>query len=126
MNDSPALSSNPTEILDAEGSRARKRKRLDVSEISAGSGAVVPSCRCQALWFPDGSIILATKGLSFKVHYSVLGIRSEVLSKLCEQCTQDPSSSFEGCPVISVDDNDSDMENMLSIVYGIDRYVFKL
>ncbi|PPR03903.1 hypothetical protein CVT24_008095 [Panaeolus cyanescens] len=90
-------------------------------------------------WFHDGNVVLQTEDKQFRVHRSLLALHSKVFADMFSipQPVQDPSSSasvsgsgltttdglnemVEGCPVVRIYDDSSDISVLLSVLYGLD------
>lgn len=104
----------------------RKRRKLDdVKEDPAG----VPASqkfepRHERMWFHDGSVVIAAKQMSFKVHASIISEQSEVLRNLFLDAEIQDLERFDGCYVFYLEDYGRDLARLLLIVYNVEsRYV---
>lgn len=98
-----------------------KRRRVEnqagtICDIEAQLGP-----RHVDLWFDDGSIILAARGMSFKVHQSVLAPHSLVFRRLFDEMKTMNPQVYEGCPVLWLADYGPDVAKLLLVLYGSDR-----
>ncbi|GJE89902.1 hypothetical protein PsYK624_060140 [Phanerochaete sordida] len=109
------------EIIDAAEAPTKRRKVEPDGDDSAlqrmapaesGLGA-----RSDDLWLDDGNMILQAKGMSLRVHRSVLTLRSEVFKALLNPTAVAQLETFEGCPVLPVEDHGDDLHDILHIVY---------
>ncbi len=73
------------------------------------------------LWFADGSVILATKDVEFRVHMSLLTRHSvffrDMFSLPQPTALNGGSSFIEGCPVVRLHDSSEDLTNLLLALY---------
>ncbi|EKM58594.1 uncharacterized protein PHACADRAFT_171872 [Phanerochaete carnosa HHB-10118-sp] len=97
----------------------KKRKIQSEERIDSLQAAPEIGERSKDLWFDDGSVIVAAKDRAFKVHASVLMLRSEVFKELLNgpALAQLPEK-LEGCPVLRVEDEGRDFEYLLAIIYN--------
>ncbi len=84
-----------------------------------------------ALWFPDGNVVLATNKYLFRVHKGVLSLQSSVFKDMFELPTVDDSNpsvsghtsvmvpeQYEGLPLVTlVGDNGDDVLHLLRAAY---------
>lgn len=74
--------------------------------------------RSEGLWFDDGSVVVAAKGKAFKVHRSILTRRSEVFKELLsDAAVAQLTETLEGCPILRVEDDGDDIEELFEIIY---------
>ncbi|KAI1787708.1 hypothetical protein LXA43DRAFT_683630 [Ganoderma leucocontextum] len=85
--------------------------------------------RDQDVWLPDGSIIVITENIAFRVHKSVLSLHSEVFRDLFlvptprASNTADPMETLDDCPVVKLSDNLNDLRHLfLVLCYGKNYY----
>ncbi|GJE89722.1 hypothetical protein PsYK624_058280 [Phanerochaete sordida] len=76
------------------------------------------------LWFDDGNVVVAARGMSFKLHKSVLALHSTVFLELFDSLDTSESHLHGGCPVLCVNDYGPDLARLLLVVYGSDRRYF--
>ncbi|KAL1674552.1 hypothetical protein EV122DRAFT_293335 [Schizophyllum commune] len=73
------------------------------------------------IWFDDGNIILQAENLQFRVHRSLLARHSPVFKDVFG--IPQPESSLEvlieGCPVVHLTDKATDVEFMLTRLFGL-------
>ncbi|KAF7978456.1 hypothetical protein HWV62_656 [Athelia sp. TMB] len=73
------------------------------------------------LWFSDGSVILNTDAVSFRVHRSILCKHSTIFSDMFELPGQ-PQHGAMGCPVINMPDSEKDLAYLLrAIFFSVDE-----
>ncbi|KLO07225.1 hypothetical protein SCHPADRAFT_1001838 [Schizopora paradoxa] len=77
---------------------------MDVSE-DAPISTTAPK-QHETLWLSDGNVVLATKTYLFRVHKSVLAMRSRIVPELCE-----------GIPMVALEDEGKDVEHLLKAIY---------
>lgn len=71
-----------------------------------------------SLWFDDGNIILVAIGsAAFKVHRGQLERHSEVFSDLFSIPQPDDQELLEGCCIVEIHDQPSDVFCLLSALY---------
>lgn len=76
------------------------------------------------VWLEDGNVILAAQGVSFRAHRSVLSRNSEVFQDMFAfPQPEKQSENLEGCPVVQLSDNASELSHFLSALYDGRRYV---
>lgn len=71
------------------------------------------------LWFEDGTVVLATENVLFRVHRGVLAKNSPVFAAMFMQPDgSEDSEKYEGLPLVHLaDDDDEDVEHFLSTLY---------
>ncbi|GJE89951.1 BTB/POZ domain-containing protein [Phanerochaete sordida] len=95
----------------------KKRQKIEPQEREGVPSVQIPK-RAKEFWFDEGNVILAAKNRSFKVHTSVLMLRSEVLKKMLNgPALSRVSEKLDGCAVVRLDDDDRDIEGLLQIIY---------
>ncbi|KAF7370411.1 BTB domain-containing protein [Mycena sanguinolenta] len=69
-------------------------------------------------WFRDGSIVLQAANTQFRVHWSVLARHSSVFRDMQELPQPSDEPTVDGCPVIHLSDDPTDMEYILNMLYN--------
>ncbi|KAI0310313.1 hypothetical protein OF83DRAFT_1178679 [Amylostereum chailletii] len=80
------------------------------------------------LWFSDGSVVLQAENVLFKVHMTQLARKSIIFGDMFSipQPPHSPSASgsaqaesetFEGCPLVRLHDDPTDLANLLTALY---------
>ena len=90
-----------------------KRRRTDASDEES------PPTRHSTLWFDDGNIVLIAQDTAFRVHSSILSLKSPVFKDMFSM--PQPASgadSFEGCPAVLLTDNPTELADLLDFVYN--------
>lgn len=98
----------------SEGMNTRSHKR---------ARGETPPCEVphhRTLWFDDGNVVLvACTSMAFRVHKSVLALKSTVFRDMFAMPQPAEESKFvEGCAVVHVDDSSRELEDFLTLVYG--------
>ncbi|KAL4250270.1 hypothetical protein ABKN59_003132 [Abortiporus biennis] len=126
-------------------------KKADTSEVDVKVEATEPQSpsdddcpfkKCHDLWFDDGNIVLIAHDLHFRVHRSILSYHS-VFFKDMFGLPQPPTSSagslseganaaaghdsenIEGCPVVRMTDDHTELTHYLKAMYDGRRYFGK-
>ncbi|TCD66509.1 hypothetical protein EIP91_001285 [Steccherinum ochraceum] len=85
--------------------------------------------RHTSLWFEDGNVVLIAEGVAFKVHRSVLALRSSVFKDMFSfpqpQRQSDSEDTFDGCPAVTLSDQMSHVRIVLDIFYNGIQYLAK-
>ncbi|KAJ7157727.1 hypothetical protein C8R46DRAFT_1225271 [Mycena filopes] len=69
------------------------------------------------LWHADGSVVLQAENTQFRVHWGVLGRNSSFFRDM-QSLPQPPDQpTVEGCPVVELPDNVTDVEFVLKALY---------
>ena len=71
------------------------------------------------LWFDDGNVVLMTdaESMGFKVHRSILSRQSLVFHDMFEIPQPEDEEDWEGCPIIRVYDNATDLAIFIEVLY---------
>ncbi|GJE89901.1 hypothetical protein PsYK624_060130 [Phanerochaete sordida] len=102
---------------DADDSAPNKRQKLEPQEEAPALPAV-QSERDEALWFEDGSVVLAAGNKLFKVHAGVLRHHSTVFKELLSApALAALQERLDGCPVLRTEDNGTSLAQLLRIIY---------
>lgn len=101
---------------------------MDASEVATTSTASSPE-RHETLWLSDGNVVLATNTYLFRVHKSVLAMRSSVFRDMFGlPSTHDEASGAheivgiapelcDGIPIVTLEDDGRDVEHLLKTIY---------
>lgn len=101
----------------ADDAPLKKRKVEEEQDVLAQATPEIGE-RDKQLWFDEGNVILAAKGKSFKVHSDVLVRHSDVFKQLLEESAlAQLAEGLEGCPILRVDDEGTDLGDLLNIIY---------
>lgn len=78
--------------------------------------------RVDALWFPDGNIVVIAGAAAFRVHQGILSRQSEILKDVFNMPPPLPSDTtvpkeVDGCPVVHVSDTPFDFQQLLHALY---------
>ncbi len=88
-------------------------------EASANGGAPHEVERSTRFWFADGNVVLQTQTMQFRVHCSLLALHSPIMED-CFACPQPENAPMlDGCPLVHLPDPTQDIENFLSLLYGV-------
>ncbi|EKM58564.1 uncharacterized protein PHACADRAFT_193696 [Phanerochaete carnosa HHB-10118-sp] len=107
--------------LAEETDTPNKRRKVEPAEECVDALRAVSGIgeRSKNLWFDDGNVIISAEGRAFKVHASVLMLRSEVLKELLNgPALARLPERLEGCPVLRVEDKGRDFEYLFTIIYN--------
>ncbi|KAJ6519054.1 hypothetical protein C8R45DRAFT_11752 [Mycena sanguinolenta] len=69
------------------------------------------------LWFRDGSVVLQAENTQFRVHFGVLARHSSVFSDMWELPQPSDEPTVDGCPVVKLEDDPTDVQYMLKTLY---------
>ncbi|KAF8959166.1 hypothetical protein BDZ97DRAFT_1839242 [Flammula alnicola] len=71
------------------------------------------------LWFDDGSLVLQASNVGFRVHRTILCKLSEVFRDMMmiPQAPGEDSDTFEGCPLVKLPDDVTDLTQLLKSIY---------
>ncbi|GJE99753.1 hypothetical protein PsYK624_160240 [Phanerochaete sordida] len=75
--------------------------------------------RCEDLWWYDGSVIVVTAKLVFKLHASILQRHSCRFAELLDEArvSEGPVEVLGGCRVLRVDDKGDHLAELLRVLY---------
>ncbi|KAJ7030040.1 hypothetical protein C8F04DRAFT_1042920 [Mycena alexandri] len=69
------------------------------------------------IWYQDGSVVLQAQDTQFRVHFGVLAAQSAFFRDM-QGLPQPPDQpTVEGCPVVEIQDDVSDVKHLLTAVY---------
>jgi hypothetical protein len=72
-------------------------------------------------WYTDGSVVLDVRSTLFRVHQSILATYSEIFKDmftLPQAQDQEETSIMEGCPIVHMADNATDIRLVLEWMYN--------
>ncbi|KLO08211.1 hypothetical protein SCHPADRAFT_835628, partial [Schizopora paradoxa] len=101
---------------------------IDGDSVSENEVEDVAAYEHDTLWLSDGNVVLATKTYLFRVHKSVLSMRSSVFRDLFDLATPDANVEenevvrispelYEGIPLVRLEDEGEDVEHLLKAIY---------
>lgn len=111
-----------TEDTELEVPSKKRKVKPEVPEVRLkqqvqAAEPAIPT-RSEDFWFDDGNVIIATKDSSFRVHATILMLRSEVFKTLLSvPALAELSEKVEGCPVRRIDDPGDSFHDLLEVVY---------
>lgn len=119
-----AIVVNKDNEVDIGVDRGVKRK-LDESECiqqpqKRAENQFADRQRHATLWYEDGTIILANKTTLFRVSREILARRSVLFKdmfSLPQPKELDSEETFDGLPVVVLDDSTQDLQHLLSAVF---------
>ncbi|PIL33271.1 hypothetical protein GSI_04721 [Ganoderma sinense ZZ0214-1] len=95
----------------SDGPRSSKRTRVDEED-----GPPVLQ-RDEDVWLSDGNIVvIASDTVAFRVHKSILSLRSEVFSDLFSLPDANMAETMDGLPVVHVSDSPDDIRRLLLVL----------
>ncbi|KAJ7741499.1 hypothetical protein B0H14DRAFT_2478393 [Mycena olivaceomarginata] len=68
------------------------------------------------IWYDDGSLVLQAQKTQFRVHWGILGKQSSFFRDMQTSLPPD-QSTVDGCPVVEVSDEVTDLDHLLTAVY---------
>ena len=70
------------------------------------------------MWLSDGNIVVAANEIAFRVHKSILALRSEVFSDLFSLPGADAATpeTMDECPVVHVSDSPDDIRRLFLVL----------
>jgi hypothetical protein len=80
---------------------------------------IIPENNRGKPWFEDGTLILMTADMAFKVYKGMVARHSLVLREMCENGVV--GEVVEGCPAIQLDDSTADLSNFLTVIHECER-----
>ncbi|KAJ6519047.1 hypothetical protein C8R45DRAFT_885299 [Mycena sanguinolenta] len=88
-----------------------------MSSPSQHKGAEETAINRSELWFSDGSVVLQAQTTQFRVHLGVLPKHSSIFRDM-QALPQPPDEpTFEGCPIVRLLDDPTDLEYVLNTLY---------
>ncbi|KAJ6519026.1 hypothetical protein C8R45DRAFT_950044 [Mycena sanguinolenta] len=69
------------------------------------------------IWFSDGKVVLQVQNIQFRVHWGVLVLHSSVFRDVRRRPRSRDEPTVDGCPVIQLSDNPTDVEYLLNALY---------
>ncbi|KAF7370402.1 hypothetical protein MSAN_00671800 [Mycena sanguinolenta] len=73
--------------------------------------------RSDKFWFTDGSVVLQAGSTQFRVHFGVLARHSAIFSDMLGLPQPSDEPNVDGCPVIQLSDDSTDLEYFLKALY---------
>ncbi|KAJ7238414.1 hypothetical protein C8J57DRAFT_1193709 [Mycena rebaudengoi] len=73
--------------------------------------------RVEKLWFRDGTLVLATDTLLFRVYSGLLAQESPIFDDMLRLPQPADEETIEGCPVVRLSDNGRDVEYFLKALF---------
>ncbi|GJE91294.1 BTB/POZ domain-containing protein [Phanerochaete sordida] len=77
------------------------------------------------IWYADGSVVLVADKTAFRVHTSILACSCEVfrdMASIPQPTGEDSSETFEGCPVLRLQDSTGDLHHFLKAIYDFSYF----
>ncbi|KII84021.1 hypothetical protein PLICRDRAFT_118702 [Plicaturopsis crispa FD-325 SS-3] len=98
--------------------RPEKRARLDETRHVGGScPSYAQPTRSKTVWYQDGSIVLETESVRFRVHYSILAQNSPIFQDMMNFAEPHGEEYVDNCPVVMLQDSANDLESLLRALY---------
>jgi hypothetical protein len=69
--------------------------------------------RCKELWFEDGTVILRSHPVVFRVYQGLLSLQSQVFRDMFSMPQPIGTEKMDGVPVVDLLDNPEDLKNFL-------------
>jgi len=93
-----------------------------LEKLTSSDGDLDQRTRSQ-YWFEDGNVVLLTENTLFRVHRSILSRHSEIFKDTfaMPQAPSEENECIEGCPVVPLSDTTEDINNMISLLYDLDK-----
>lgn len=82
--------------------------------------------RCEDLWYNDGSLVIVTESLAFRVHSSIMAVNCESFRDITKIPQSTEEGEWEGIPVIRLQDSPEGMELFLKAIYHVPYVHFRL
>ena len=78
---------------------------------------------CLDLWYNDGSLVIVTESLAFRVHTSIMATNCEIFRDMAtipqSKGSEETQEKWEECPVVRLQDSATDMQHFLKAIYHI-------
>ncbi|EMD41182.1 hypothetical protein CERSUDRAFT_111734 [Gelatoporia subvermispora B] len=74
------------------------------------------------LWFEDGNVIMVADSVGFRLYRGVLSARSTVFQNLFQIPQPTDGETYEGCPVIRLQDTAEDLRHLLRAFMGYTNF----
>ena len=94
------------------GEGSHKRRRVEDEEKA------IAVKRHDTLWFEDGNVVLVAGGTSFRVHTSILSLRSPVFKNMFAQDQPAAERREQDCPLVHVADRPQELGDFLDYIYN--------
>ncbi|KAI1787705.1 hypothetical protein LXA43DRAFT_683603 [Ganoderma leucocontextum] len=106
--------------MSSDAGPSRKRTRLEDSEEDGNLSLPTSSIpKDDDVWLSDGSIVVvAADKVAFRVHKSLLSLRSEIFRDLFSLPNVDAATAevMDGCPVVRVSDSPEDIRRLFLVL----------
>ncbi|KAF7370435.1 BTB domain-containing protein [Mycena sanguinolenta] len=76
-----------------------------------------PMKRSDKFWFTDGTVVLRAGNTQFRVHFGVLARHSAIFSDMLGLPQPSDEPNVDGCPVVQLSDDPTDVEYLLNALY---------
>ncbi|KAF6744278.1 hypothetical protein DFP72DRAFT_929615 [Ephemerocybe angulata] len=96
---------------------SKKRRRHNSQLAKEQNTEALAISRSEDFWFEDGNLVLQAEDVQFKVHKGVLSRYSPVFATILSMPHTDDEPAVEGCPVLHVYDDCTDIRNLLLLLY---------
>ncbi|KAL1938106.1 hypothetical protein VTO73DRAFT_11935 [Trametes versicolor] len=95
------------------------------SDTDSDPGAP-PFVRDQEFWLDDGTIILIARGIGFRVYRGLLAAQSPIFQDTfsCASPSKSAGESFDGCPVVHLNDSPEDLRYLLRVILPVTKRTF--
>ncbi|TFK40247.1 hypothetical protein BDQ12DRAFT_734254 [Crucibulum laeve] len=94
---------------------------MECTQLIGSSFRVAPQprlpIRSEQVWFGDGTIVLETEMVQFKVYQGTLAANSPIFHAMFSACQEDGSDMIENCPVIHLHDTAVDLMHFLQAMH---------
>ncbi len=75
--------------------------------------------KCPDVWYSDGSLVIVTETLAFRVHASIMAANCEIFKDMASMPQpSDDEEMYEECPVIRLQDSATEMKHFLGTIYN--------
>lgn len=106
--------SSPTPTLTGSGSEAASSpKEFEVSDFGKDVSSLIQS----DFWFEDGSVVLISGNVKFKVHRGILTRHSIIFEDVLSLPPPVNEETIDGCPIVELHDTPSDIWHLLRAMY---------
>jgi len=69
--------------------------------------------QCEELWFDDGSVIIRSPSLMFRVYKGILSAHSQVFRDMFSEPQPPDGEDMDGIPVVDISDDSDDVKHFL-------------
>lgn len=79
--------------------------------------------KCPDVWYKDGSLVIVTETLAFRVHTSIMAANCEIFKDMADMPQPKDGANtneemYEDCPVLRLQDSATDMRHFLATIYN--------